>query len=157
MQFGTLATISLQSAYTAMLQAFSDYVIPIQMTQLQFETKLRRDSVIAGISPVAIMQGQVAGFSLFGLGEWDGVVTAYDAATGVIPSARGNGLTKKLFENVLPAMKEMSIQQYLLEVIIGNDAAFHIYQKMGFKQVRELICYKGTPRVIISYQKTFLT
>ena len=145
MRFETLSATSTKVAHMAMMEAFSDYIVPIKLTLDQFEMKLKRDNVVADLSPIAIDIGRIVGFNLLGLGEWNGKLTAYDGATGVIPSHRGQKLTQQLFDHILPKLKSSNVEQVLLEVIIGNDAAIHVYKKMGFEVTRDLICYKGEP------------
>ena len=146
MQFETLASSNISKVYAAMMGAFADYVMPVKLTQEQFEMKLKRDGVVADITPIAVENQQIVGFNLMGLGEWNGITTAYDAATGVLPAFRGNGITRKLFDFIRPTLENVGVKQCLLEVIIGNDGAHHIYEKMGFKPVRELVCYNGEPQ-----------
>ena len=63
------------------------------------------------------------------LGEWQGKPTAYDAGTGVIPAYRRQGIAEELFTFMVPHLKEASVEQYLLEVLTGNERAVALYQE----------------------------
>ena len=46
-----------------------------------------------------------------------------------------------MFLNVLKKLKEMEVEQYLLEVIQSNTSAVHLYKKQGFEVSREFECF----------------
>jgi ribosomal protein S18 acetylase RimI-like enzyme len=68
---------------------------------------------------------------------------AYNAGTGVIPEKRGNKITFKLLEHIIPKLREQNVTKIKLEVITENEIAFKTYKKIGFEIIRELNCYKG--------------
>jgi ribosomal protein S18 acetylase RimI-like enzyme len=125
------------------LEAFSDYSVPVSMTLEAF----RRNNAMRGFDPAVSMgafdDGRLAGFILNGRGEWNGLPTAYDLGTGVIPSRRGGGLAGALAMECILRLKKAGIAQYLLEVIKDNAPAFNLYRKKGFGITREFACYRG--------------
>ena len=72
-----------------------------------------------------------------GLGNFNGIPTAYDTGTGTLMEYRGKGLATKIFEFSIPYLKEANIGQYLLEVLQHNTKAVSVYQKLGFEANRE--------------------
>lgn len=50
----------------------------------------------------------------------------------VLPGARGKGLGTALTQALLDEGTQRKIQAFTLEVRVGNAAAIHIYEKLGF-------------------------
>ncbi|HEY4652848.1 MAG TPA: GNAT family N-acetyltransferase [Pontibacter sp.] len=124
------------------LEAFADYVVPIQLTEEQFNTKVKREAIEPTFCVAAYAGSEMAGFILTGLGEYKGKPTAYNAGTGVLPVHRKHQLTRKLYSHLLPKLRESGIEQCVLEVIQENEAALHSYKAVGFTVARTLDCYK---------------
>ena len=118
-----LSSTDLSSLYACFIEAFSDYQVDMRMTQEQFAQRLERDGVQMALCAAAFDDDRMIGFYINGIGEWQGKQTAYDAGTGVIPSYRKRGIAKDIFEFLVPRLKEVSISQYLLEVITTNTPA----------------------------------
>lgn len=128
----------LQELYNAFIEAFSDYVIPFALTETQFRNHINLNAVDLDRTIGCFGDDRLIGFSLNGFGEWNGKRTVYDAGTGVLPNFRRQGVSKAMFEVMMPTFKGDGIEQWLLEVITSNNAAISLYEKLGFKIVREL-------------------
>jgi ribosomal protein S18 acetylase RimI-like enzyme len=124
--------------YDAFIEAFSDYVIPFALTETQFRNHLNSTAVDLSRTVGCIEDGRIVGFSLNGFGLWDGITSVYDAGTGVVPRCRRKGVSEAMFEMMLPVFKEEGIRQFLLEVVTTNTAAIDLYEKFGFRPVRDL-------------------
>ncbi|HNH82818.1 MAG TPA: GNAT family N-acetyltransferase [Acidobacteriota bacterium] len=140
MHYRTLTIDDFSELFQAMRLAFSDYVVPMQPTEAQFQEMLTRRGVIYDLSAGAFEDGKLVGFTLNAVDEWNGVVTGYDISTGVIPAFRGKGIAGALFEYCRPQFKSRGVRQYQLEVIDQNTPAIKAYQKMGFETVRNFEC-----------------
>jgi len=88
---------------------------------------------------------KMVGLTFVGLDVWRGEKAAFDAATGIIPGYRGQGIAKAMFEFILPRLKERGVSRFLLEVLQPNKAAIKAYTKTGFKPTREFACYDLLP------------
>ena len=128
--------------YHVNLEAFSDYLVPLQMTKVQFENHITQNSVDLNFSVGAFANGKMVGFTLNGFGLWNGKKTAYDAGTGVIPGFRKKGIGQNIFEFLLPKLREKKIEQMLLEVLEKNDKAYGLYRKLGFQNTRRLLFFE---------------
>jgi ribosomal protein S18 acetylase RimI-like enzyme len=128
--------------------AFSDYVLPMHVTIKQLAENLRRDGIDFQYSVGAFEGEQLVGFILQSLEEWNGVKTAYNGGTGVIPAFRGNRITRKLYHYSMPLLKAAGAEQCLLEVLATNQVAISTYQAVGFQQNRVFTCYKANLRDI---------
>lgn len=124
-------------------KAFSDYVLPMHVTVKQLAENIRRDGIDFRYSAGAFAEGKLVGFILNSLEEWNGVKTAYNGGTGVIPDFRGQRITRQMYDYLLPRLQEAGAQQCLLEVIAINQVALRTYQAIGFAHNRALNCYRA--------------
>lgn len=133
--------------YECFLEAFSDYQVDMQMSREQFEQRITRDGVRLEISAGAFDNGKMIGFYMNGAGSWQRKQTAYDAGTGVIPEYRGRSVARELFAFMVPRLKEVGIEQYLLEVLSENERAVSLYRKLGFVETRVLAVLRSDEMV----------
>lgn len=77
----------------------------------------------------------------------DGEKVAYNAGTGVIPRFRGNNLTIKMYDVVLPILSKYDVKNVVLEVMEQNAAAIKSYSKIGFIKTLNLECFKGKVQI----------
>jgi ribosomal protein S18 acetylase RimI-like enzyme len=81
-------------------------------------------------------------FTLNALGTWNGVPSAYDSGTGVVPSHRRQGLARELLECSFDALRERGATQMILEVLEANERAVALYRTLGFEVTRRLQCWR---------------
>ena len=122
--------------YNAFLRAFSDYVMPFDLTKDQFRKHIVLNAVDIERSVGWFDQERIVGFTLNGFGVWNDVDTVYDAGTGTLPEYRRRGLSRRMFEKMLPIFKANGYRQCLLEVITENHKAIGLYEKLGFERTR---------------------
>ena len=126
--------------------AFADYAVSFDKQEL-FAIWVRRGfrdvlSFAAFEDNLKDENSQIVGFTLNGIGYFNGILSAYDTGTGVVKAYRGQGLSKEIFMHALPYLKEAGVQQYILEVMTDNEPAFAVYKDMGFEVSRTFNCYK---------------
>jgi len=132
--------------HQAFLQAFADYSITINLDANQFQRRfLEKLQLDFEHSAVAVHGNQIVGFIFNHVGEYEGKKTAYNGGTGVVPEFRGKGLTAKMYDFLLPKLKDANVDQCLLEVITTNLKAKHLYKKIGFIETKLYRCYKFNP------------
>ena len=132
-----LTETNLETIHEAFTNAFLDYVEPFNLSYEQLKYMLERRGCDLNLSFGAFNGDQLVSFTLNGIGNWDGQLTAYDTGTGTVKEFRKQGLAKNIFNESLPVLKEHNINQYILEVIKSNTGAFELYKKAGFKITRE--------------------
>jgi ribosomal-protein-alanine N-acetyltransferase len=70
---------------------------------------------------------------------WAGVMIVADAAeiltVGVVPSARRQGIARKLLAALLAEARERGAHEAFLEVRVDNEAARQLYETEGFADV----------------------
>lgn len=143
MEIKSLENTSLAILTECLNASFADYIITFQVTEEQLKTRWRAARVRYDLSFGAFEAGQLVGFFITGVDQWEGKVTAFNMATGVIPAFRGQRLVKQLYEHAFPQFRADGIEQCMLEVIIGNDKAIRAYQSVGFEIGRSLYCFSG--------------
>ena len=88
-QFKFLSKSDLPDVYTAFVEAFSDYAVDMRYnTEIGFANRAIKNNVEFGASVGAYDDGQMVGFTLVGLDDWNGARCAFDAMTGIVNSHR---------------------------------------------------------------------
>jgi ribosomal protein S18 acetylase RimI-like enzyme len=144
MEIRTLEHTPLAQITASFNEAFRHYFIPLQFTEEGMAAKIKSEGIERKYSIGAFDGDQLAGFILHGYDVVDGVKTVYNAGTGVIPLARGNGLTSAMYQFAMPLLQQQGIHTHLLEVIVENHSAKKIYEAIGFRTVRLLGAYKSS-------------
>lgn len=147
MTFLTLEKISTDELLEVFNHSFSDYLVPFHLTKEQLENKIKSENIRMDLSAGVFENNKLAGFVLHGYDVINNIATAYNGGTGVIPDLRGKGLTGKMYEYVIPVLKQKGIKKITLEVIQENKPAIQVYQKTGFAIKRTLTCYKGSTTI----------
>lgn len=135
MEIRSLADTDFDTLYEAFSQAFADYEVQINGAQLR--RMLKRRGFDPRLSFAAFDGDRIAAFTLNGIGNYDGLPTAYDTGTGTLEAYRGQGLATRIFEHSIPYLKEAGIGRYPLEVLQHNTKAVSVYRKLGFEVTRE--------------------
>ena len=143
MEFRTLEDVSPEALVEAFNESFSEYFVPLNMTQDRLQEKMATEGIGLNYSVGTFEAGKLCGFILNAVDEYSGSRTAYNGGTGVLPAFRGKNLTKKMYDFILPTLKDARVEKFLLEVISENSAAIKSYKSVGFTITRELDCFKG--------------
>jgi len=144
MQFRTLETSTIDILTETFNLAFADYEIPFHLTPEDLSQKFRTEDIDLSFSVGAFDGDKLVGFIFFGMDDdVQGVKTAWDGGTGVIPEHRGQKLTQRMFDFMLPVLKATGVKKILLEVLERNTGARGIYESLGFTVTRKLNAYKG--------------
>lgn len=135
--------ISRQQIQRAFQEAFSDYAMDMSsLTEERLRVRCVKNAVDWDSSVGAFDGDRMVGFTLIGVDEWRGGLGAFDAATGIVPDYRGQGLAKAMFEHSLPALRAKGVESFVLEVLKENEPAIRAYRKAGFEVSRELECFE---------------
>jgi len=138
----TLTADDFDVLHAAFGEAFSDYVVPFKPTREQLREMFTRRGWVPELSVGAFDGERMVGFTANG---FDGAA-AYDSGTGVVPSHRRGGVSRRMFEFLGPILRGAGASSYLLEVIETNAAAEALYRGLGFQETRRFDCwtYEGT-------------
>lgn len=149
MEIKNLERIDLEQLVAAINLAFSDYIVPLQLTLEQLQAKIKMEDIDLGLS-IGVYEGkELRGFMLHALRrDGKGAPIAYNAATGVMPEYRGRGMVGKMYGALLPEMEKLGVAKMVLEVIEGNRSGIRAYEKMGYRALRKLDCFQGKVRSV---------
>lgn len=132
--------LPLTALHDAMLDAFSDYVTPMQPSLQTFETMIHSRGFDPQLSKVAVDGDQIVAFWNIGIRG----AASYLITSGTRPDHRGKGLSTRLGRDVLAAVVAAGCRQITTEVIIGNNNAQALYEKLGLGIRRKLDCCRLT-------------
>lgn len=162
MEIKSLEKTDFDTLFRAFGRAFADYEVQLNAEQLR--AMLTRRGFDPALSFAAFDGVQIAAFTLNGIGNFNGVPTAYDTGTGTLKEYRGTGLGTEIFRHSMPHLRRAGVGQYLLEVLQHNTRAVSVYRNLGFETVREFnyfcranteIADRGdTPRLPHSVRRT---
>ncbi|MDR0227580.1 MAG: GNAT family N-acetyltransferase [Flavobacteriaceae bacterium] len=124
--------------------SFSDYILPLNLTEESLSFKLFSELIDLELSIGAYVNEKLIGFMLTGVKTQEGEVYYYNAGTGVIPTYRGQRIVALMYDYALPLWKDRGKSGCLiLEVIKGNDKAIRAYCAQGYEINRDLLCFRG--------------
>ncbi|HUR99537.1 MAG TPA: GNAT family N-acetyltransferase [Pyrinomonadaceae bacterium] len=126
---------------------FADYIIQFELSERQFQNHITLNNVDLDRSAGCFDAERPVGLSLNGFGMWEGKSTVYDAGTTVIPEYRRRGISRTMFDWMIPAFTAEGYKQFLLEVITNNDPAVRLYELLGFRKTRELLLLECEPEI----------
>lgn len=104
MEIKSLENTCFGTLFEAFGQAFADYEVQLDETQLR--RMLRRRGFDPRLSFATFDGERIAAFTLNGTGNFNGLPTAYDTGTGTLEAYRGQGLAAKVFEHSIPYLRE---------------------------------------------------
>ena len=148
MKIKTLERTSTKEIVKAFNESFADYFTPLQLSEQQLISKMAADKTELSLSVGVFDSEKLVGFILHGFDVVDNLKVIYNAGTGVIPDKRGAGLTKRMYQYILPHLQEREVDLLQLEAITQNIQAIRSYEKSGFKIDRKVLCYKGEVKVL---------
>lgn len=143
MEFRNLANVTITDLLSVFNLSFSDYLVPFHLEEEQLTYKINAEKIDMALSVGAFHADQIVGFILHAEKTENGKRIIYNAGTGVIPEYRGQGLVRKMYNYILPILRDRKTDELILEVIEGNEPAIRAYTNLGFRIVRKLLCFKG--------------
>lgn len=148
-QYKNLEQTSLHEISQCLNCAFSDYPLPIHLSENELSALFSASSVDKNLSFGAFFNGTLIGFMFHSCGLYQGYRSAFNVATGVIPTHRGKQVFTKLFSLAQRTLRQQQIEQYYLEVLQENERAIALYKRQGFSITREFVVLSGsTPKGI---------
>ncbi len=139
----SLAEVPVGLLISTFNQAFSDYIVAVNLTPSFLEQKMAQENLHLEYSTGAFDGGKLVGLMLHGIGEAGGEPAAYNGGAGVIPEYRGRQLVLQMYEFLRPRLAAAGIRKLLLEVIETNERAIRTYRRVGFREQRAVDCFKG--------------
>ncbi|MDY4067729.1 GNAT family N-acetyltransferase [Bullifex sp.] len=117
-------------------EAFSDYNIPMNLSEEQIKIHLESNDYNPRLSIGAFDNDKMVGFVFVGQrGN-----RLYDGGTAVIKEYRRKGIAKNMIKSILNKMQKDEV--FILECISDNTRGLKLYESLGFVKSRHFICYK---------------
>ena len=136
-----LSTTGFPEIHATFVRAFSDYAVDMSyMTEQVTRNRMVKNAVDLESSVGVFWRDEMVGFTLIGIGSWDGTLAAFDAGTGIVEEHRGRGLARRMFDMAEPRLQAKGVKTFLLEVLQQNTRAIRAYAKSGFRVTREFDC-----------------
>ncbi len=148
-EYRDLVDVPLATLSDSFNDAFGDYQLSVAVTESKLEMSFRSGAVDPALSVGAFIDSRLIGFVFNGSRMTGGVLSAYNAATGVVAAHRHQGIATALVERSIAVLTRTDHQRYLLEVLEGNRAAQIVYEHCGFSRTQLLNCY-AIPRERLS-------
>jgi ribosomal protein S18 acetylase RimI-like enzyme len=135
------SAFTIEELVAAYNQTRVDYIVPMPMNSERLAEYIRHYDVDLARSAVALDEGEPLGLAMLGVRDDHTWITRL----GVIPSKRKRGTGRALMENLIAQSESLGVSHVILEVIVGNDPAYHLFRRLGFDEVRELLVMRRPP------------
>lgn len=146
-RFVPASSVSPTLLWTAFVEGFQGYVVPVQIEEEPFTRMIAAEHVDLGASVVALdAHDAPLGVCLLAIREGVG----WCGGLGVVPAMRRKGLGRALMVRSVDEARARGLERYLLECINGNESASRLYLGLGFQVIRRLDFFDGIPASIPS-------
>jgi ribosomal protein S18 acetylase RimI-like enzyme len=121
--------------YTALFNAaYEGYLIPFHIDESTAQAMTEAFDLDADASRIAFRDGEAVGLGNLGVRGED----AWIGGVGVVTAARRSGVGEALMRALHEQARERAIRRVWLEVIVENTSAFGLYEKLGYRTVRDV-------------------
>jgi GNAT superfamily N-acetyltransferase len=114
--------------------AYEGYLLPFHIDQQQLESMDEMFDLDLDASRVAFRDDVAVGLGNLGVRGED----AWIGGVGVVTAARRSGVGEALMRALHEEARERGIRRLWLEVIFENTGAFALYEKLGYRTVRDV-------------------
>jgi GNAT superfamily N-acetyltransferase len=114
--------------------AYEGYLLPFQIDEQQLAAMDEAFDLDLDASRIAFRDGEPVGLGNLGVRGED----AWIGGVGVVTGARRSGVGEALMRALHEQARERGIGRVWLEVIVENTGAFALYEKLGYRTVRDV-------------------
>ncbi len=134
--------------YDTFTSAFSSNEVRLKPTKEEFEYRIYKKLMMDSDISAGSFDGEIMlGFILHSSGIFQGIPTAYNGGTGVLPGFRNQKIAEVIYEHLIPKIQSKFLARILLEVVEVNKYAIKLYERIGFSFKRRLKCYKQIQQI----------
>ncbi len=133
-------SLSLPELAALFNEGFSDYLVPMRLSEDHFADHVRNNDIDLSCSQVVVEDEPVA-FALVALRGED----AWIGGMGTVPAQRRRGLGERALVASMEETSDRGTSSVWLEVIDRNEPAIGLYEKLGFELLRDLIVWSLVP------------
>jgi len=125
----------------AMNRSFEEYFVPLVFTPETFERRFRSENLDAAASRLWFRGEELVGVVFLARRGW----TCRVAAMGLVREARGLGYGRQMLQAAIDEATARGDRALLLEVFQANEPARRLYERLGFRNARELFTFQRVP------------
>jgi ribosomal protein S18 acetylase RimI-like enzyme len=114
--------------------AYEGYMLPFQIDEPALASMEAAFDLDVDASRLAFCDGAAVGLGNLGVRGDD----AWIGGVGVVPAARRSGVGEALMRALHEQARERGIRRVWLEVIVENTTALALYEKLGYRTVRDV-------------------
>jgi ribosomal protein S18 acetylase RimI-like enzyme len=114
--------------------AYDGYLLPFRIDEQQLTGMDAAFDIDVDASRIALRDGEPVGLGNLGVRGED----AWIGGVGVVPAARRSGVGEGLMLALHDQARERGVRRVWLEVILENTGAFALYEKLGYRAVRDV-------------------
>jgi GNAT superfamily N-acetyltransferase len=114
--------------------AYEGYLLPFHVDVATLELMDGAFDLDLDASRIALRDGDPAGLGNLGVRGED----AWIGGVGVVAAARRSGIGEALMRALHEQARERGVRRVWLEVIVENSGAFALYEKLGYRIVRDV-------------------
>jgi len=129
------------------LKAFENYYVKMPTDTQYYRKRWKAAMVDFSASYGMFDEGKLIGFIIHAIDTRNGMFTAFNVGTGVLPAYRGKRVINTIYQTALVNLKERGIERIALEVITENKVAISAYKAIGLKICKEYKCFLGLIKV----------
>jgi ribosomal protein S18 acetylase RimI-like enzyme len=114
--------------------AYEGYLLPFHVDEAMLEFMDGAFDLDLDASRIAFRDGEPVGLGNLGVRGGD----AWIGGVGVVAAARRSGIGEALMLELHEQARERGVRRVWLEVIVENTGAFALYEKLGYRTVRDV-------------------
>ena len=114
--------------------AYEGYLVPFQVDEATLASLDETFDIDLDASRIAYRDGEAVGLGNLGVRGED----AWIGGVGVVLPARRSGVGEALMRGLHDEARARGIRRVWLEVIVENTGAFALYEKLGYRTVRDV-------------------
>jgi ribosomal protein S18 acetylase RimI-like enzyme len=123
-------------------EARVDYIVPMPMNAKRMQEYVQDyDIVLDGSYVIVNANGEASGIGMLGMRD----TRCWITRLGIIPYRRLKGMGQSITEQMLAYGREHGAKLAQLEVIVGNEPARSLFEKLGFRETRTLLIIRRPP------------
>ncbi len=142
MEIRNLQDTKLELIVACLLKSFANYFVKMPASVPYWRERFKLGRVDFSHSYGVFEAGELVAFIINGIDEYEGLKTAFNTGTGVLPAFRGKALVDQIYEVALPALRAIGVERCALEVIQKNARAIRVYERIGFQKMSALFSFK---------------
>ena len=147
-----LANVPFNELIDCFLRAFENYYVKMPNDLNYYQERWKMAKVDFNFSYGMFDKEKLVGFVIHAVDKRDGILTAFNTGTGVLPEYRGRKIVKSIYNYALEDLKRNGFERSTLEVITKNEPAIRSYKSIGFEIFKKYKCFHGPIKTNGSYK-----